>query len=81
MTAIFANLLRILMVGSVGYAGADLLNFFRAKRAGQAVPAVQDTIKDIFFSWRFLVFLGVLAFGCYVWLRGRFHKDDRPRFD
>lgn len=74
MPAILANLLRVLMVGSVGYSTADLLNYFRAKKAGQQVPAIQDTLKDIFLSWRFFLFLAVIVFGFYIALQDRFKK-------
>lgn len=75
MPVFLANLLRILTIGSVGYAGADLLNFFRARQAGQQVDTVQNTLKDIFFSWRFLVFLAVLAIGVFAWLKNRFYRE------
>lgn len=72
MTAIFASLLRILMIGSVGYAGADMLNYFRAKKAGQAVATIPDTLRDVFLSWRFFLFLAVLVTGFYMLLKERF---------
>ncbi|MBA7532805.1 hypothetical protein ES705_25035 [subsurface metagenome] len=74
MPIFLANLLRILTIGSVGYAGADLLNYFRAKKEGQAVATIPDTLRDVFLSWRFLLFLAVLVFGFYALLKERFKK-------
>jgi len=75
MPVFFANLLRILTIGSVGYAGADLLNYFRARKEGQQVATVPETIQSIFFSWRFLVFLVVIALGIFAFLRNRFYRE------
>jgi hypothetical protein len=74
MPVFLVNLLRILTIGSVGYAGADLLNYFRAKKEGQAVATVPDTLRAIFLSWRFILFLGVLVMGFYLLLKERFKK-------
>lgn len=63
-----------MMIGSLGYSGADLLNYFRAKKAGQQVATIPDTLRDVFLSWRFLLFLSVLVVGFYVLLKERFKK-------
>lgn len=74
MPVFLANLLRVLMIGSVGYSGADLLNYFRAKRAGAEVATIQTTLRDVFLSPRFFLFLTVLVFGFYILLKDRFKK-------
>lgn len=74
MPVFLANLLRVLMIGSLGYSGADLLNYFRAKRAGQAVATIPDTLRDVFLSWKFFLFLTVLVVGFYILLKERFKK-------
>jgi len=74
MPIFLANLLRVLTIGSMGYAGADLLNWFRAKREGQAVATIPDTLRSVFLSWRFFLFLSVLVLGFYILLKERFKK-------
>ncbi|MBA7533011.1 hypothetical protein ES705_25246 [subsurface metagenome] len=73
MPVFLANLLRILMIGSVGYSVSDIVDWLQLRKTGEE-PTVGETLKQVFLSWRFFLFLGVLVFGFYILLKDRFKK-------
>ncbi len=73
MPIVLANLLRVLTIGSLGYSFGDLVNWFQRKKAG-AVEPVGETLRKVFLSPRFFVFMIVIVLGFYLLLQDRFKR-------